>query len=69
MASRTRGARDTPRGFAAGRRRSTDTPVAAAAAYKVGIVYSRTGLFAAYGAEYIQGLRYGLAYATKGTMR
>jgi branched-chain amino acid transport system substrate-binding protein len=41
----------------------------AAAAYKVGIVYSRTGLLAAYGAEYIQGLRYGLAYATKGTMK
>jgi branched-chain amino acid transport system substrate-binding protein len=38
----------------------------AAAAYKVGIVYSRTGLLAAYGAEYIQGLRYGLAYATQG---
>ncbi len=37
--------------------------------YKVGIVYSRTGLLAAYGAEYIQGLRYGLAYATKGTMK
>ena len=34
---------------------------------KVGIIYSRTGLLAAYGAEYIQGLRYGLAYATKGT--
>lgn len=42
---------------------------AAAASYKVGIVYSRTGLLAAYGAQYIQGLRYGLAYATKGTMR
>src|SRR4029079_1203856 len=42
---------------------------AAAAPYKVGIVYSRTGLLAAYGAEYIQGLRYGLAYATKGTMK
>ena len=41
----------------------------AEAAYKVGIVYSRTGLLAAYGAEYIQGLRYGLAYATKGTMK
>ena len=38
-----------------------------AAPYKVGIVYSRTGAFAAYGAEYIQGLRYGIAYATKGT--
>ncbi len=34
---------------------------------KVGIIYSRTGALAAYGAEYIQGLRYGLAYATKGT--
>ena len=34
---------------------------------KIGIVYSRTGLLAAYGAEYIQGLRYGLSYATKGT--
>ena len=42
---------------------------AAANAYKVGIVYSRTGLLAAYGAQYIQGLRYGVAYATKGTMR
>jgi len=39
----------------------------AAASYKVGIVYSRTGAFSAYGAEYIQGLRYGLAYATQGT--
>lgn len=34
---------------------------------KVGIIYSRTGFLAAYGAEYIQGLRYGLAYATRGT--
>jgi branched-chain amino acid transport system substrate-binding protein len=34
---------------------------------KVGIVYSRTGLLSAYGAEYIEGLRLGLAYATKGT--
>ena len=41
-------------------RRKTDT-------VKVGIIYSRTGALAAYGAEYIQGLRYGLAYATKGT--
>jgi branched-chain amino acid transport system substrate-binding protein len=45
------------------------TGATAANAYKVGIVYSRTGLLAAYGAEYIQGLRYGLAYATKGTNR
>ena len=34
---------------------------------KVGIVYSRTGLLSAYGAEYIQGLRSGSQYATKGT--
>lgn len=34
---------------------------------KVGVVYSRTGLLAAYGAQYVQGLRYGIAYATKGT--
>src|ERR687885_293825 len=43
------------------------TRTASASAYKVGIVYSRTGLLSAYGAEYVQGLRYGLRYATKGT--
>jgi branched-chain amino acid transport system substrate-binding protein len=40
---------------------------AEADSYKVGIVYSRTGLLSAYGAEYVQGLRLGLKYATKGT--
>src|SRR3954452_21891187 len=39
----------------------------AAASYNVGVVYSRTGLLAAYGAEFIQGLKYGLQYATAGT--
>jgi branched-chain amino acid transport system substrate-binding protein len=39
----------------------------AASSYNVGIVYSRTGLLAAYGAEYIEGLKYGLSYATNGT--
>jgi branched-chain amino acid transport system substrate-binding protein len=34
---------------------------------KVGIIYSRTGLLSAYGAQYIQGLKIGLEYATKGT--
>jgi branched-chain amino acid transport system substrate-binding protein len=34
---------------------------------RVGVVYSRTGLLSAYGAEYIQGLKLGLQYATKGT--
>jgi len=38
-----------------------------ASAYKVGIIYSRTGLLASYGAQYIEGLRLGLSYATKGT--
>jgi branched-chain amino acid transport system substrate-binding protein len=56
-------------GFASGAEAKTDTAGAAANPYKVGIVYSRTGLLAAYGAQYIQGLRYGLAYATQGTMR
>jgi branched-chain amino acid transport system substrate-binding protein len=37
------------------------------ASYDVGIVYSRTGLLAAYGAEYIEGLQLGLRYATNGT--
>ena len=37
------------------------------ASYNVGVVYSRTGVFAAYGAEYVQGLRLGLKYATNGT--
>ncbi len=56
-------------GFAGSAQARTDLAKGstAAAPYKVGIVYSRTGLLAAYGGEYIQGLRYGLAYATKGT--
>jgi branched-chain amino acid transport system substrate-binding protein len=41
--------------------------VAAKGTVKVGVVYSRTGLLSAYGAEYISGLRMGLQYATKGT--
>jgi branched-chain amino acid transport system substrate-binding protein len=40
---------------------------ASASTYNVGIVYSRTGLLSAYGAEYVEGLRYGIQYATKGT--
>jgi branched-chain amino acid transport system substrate-binding protein len=38
-----------------------------ASAYKVGIIYCRTGPLAEYGAEYIEGLRFGLKYATHGT--
>lgn len=40
---------------------------AAASPYKVGVIYSRTGILANYGAEYIEGLRLGLSYATHGT--
>lgn len=47
--------------------RSSDAAHAGSDPYKVGIVYSRTGLLSAYGAEYIEGLRYGIAYATHGT--
>ena len=39
----------------------------ATATIKIGIVYSRTGALAAYGAQYVSGLRWGLNYATKGT--
>jgi branched-chain amino acid transport system substrate-binding protein len=38
-----------------------------ASSVKVGIIYSRTGLLSAYGGEYVQGLKLGLDYATKGT--
>jgi branched-chain amino acid transport system substrate-binding protein len=41
--------------------------VSAKSAVKVGIIYSRTGAFAGFGAEYIQGFRLGLQYLTKGT--
>jgi branched-chain amino acid transport system substrate-binding protein len=47
--------------------RTQSSEDAASHTIKVGIVYSRTGPFAPYGAEYISGLRWGLNYATKGT--
>ncbi|MFD7793446.1 substrate-binding domain-containing protein [Streptomyces sp. NPDC059759] len=40
-----------------------------AATVKVGLVYSRSGLLAAYGKQYEEGFRAGLAYATHGTNR
>jgi branched-chain amino acid transport system substrate-binding protein len=40
-----------------------------AAPVRVGIIYSRTGLLSAYGAQYRQGLLLGLQYVTKGTNR
>lgn len=42
---------------------------AAPAPIKIGIVYSRTGLLSAYGAQYRQGLTLGMEYVTKGTNR
>jgi branched-chain amino acid transport system substrate-binding protein len=54
-------------GAAAAQARPVAAGKADAGTVKVGIVYSRTGLLAAYGGEYIQGLRLGLEYATKGT--
>jgi branched-chain amino acid transport system substrate-binding protein len=46
----------------------TDGPAASNATIRVGVVYSRTGLLSAYGAEYIQGLRLGLEYARRNGM-
>jgi branched-chain amino acid transport system substrate-binding protein len=45
-----------------------DGPAATKAAIKVGVIYSRTGLLSAYGAQYIQGLRLGLEYARQNRM-
>jgi branched-chain amino acid transport system substrate-binding protein len=47
--------------------RPTGAHVATKSAVNVGIIYSRTGLLSAYGAEYVEGLRLGLDYVTKGT--
>jgi branched-chain amino acid transport system substrate-binding protein len=47
--------------------RSEATDASANHTIQVGIVYSRTGPFAAYGAEYLSGLRWGLNYVTGGT--
>ncbi len=40
---------------------------ASAGSYKVGMIYSRTGLLGAYGAEELEGFKLGLNYATNGT--
>ncbi len=39
----------------------------ATASYNVGFIYPRTGILGAYGAEELEGFKYGLQYATKGT--
>ena len=52
---------------AAGTASSLRSSTVKAGSYNVGIVYSRTGLLSAYGAEYIEGLKLGLKYATNGT--
>ena len=50
---------------------STDTTTTTSTAgkpdVKVGLIYSKTGVLSAYGAEYIDGFNIGLNYATKGT--
>jgi branched-chain amino acid transport system substrate-binding protein len=58
-------------GTASAATRSADGAEAAnaAAPVKVGIIYSRTGLLSAYGAQFRQGLTLGLEYVTKGTGR
>ena len=38
-----------------------------AGSYNVGVIYSRTGLLSAYGAEELEGFKLGLQYATNGT--
>ena len=48
---------------------ATASARSAASPIKVGIIYSKTGLLAAYGAEYVEGLKFGLQYATNGTGR
>jgi branched-chain amino acid transport system substrate-binding protein len=57
--------------FACGGTTSTGTGAtpnqATKAAVNVGIVYSKTGLLASYGQQYIDGFQIGLDYATKGT--
>ena len=53
--------------LAAGAQAQPKSSEAQAATVKVGIIYSRTGLLGAYGAEYLSGLRWGLNYATGGT--
>ena len=48
--------------------RTTDN-TAAASPVRIGIIYARTGLLSAYGAQYRQGFELGLDYVTKGTRR
>ena len=39
----------------------------ASASYNIGFIYPRTGILGAYGAEELEGFKYGLQYATNGT--
>jgi branched-chain amino acid transport system substrate-binding protein len=55
-------------GTAGAATRSTEVSTAASPV-KIGIIYSRTGLLSAFGAQYRQGFEYGLDYVTKGTRR
>ena len=40
---------------------------ASASSYNIGFIYPRTGILGAYGAEELEGFKYGLQYATNGT--
>jgi len=42
-------------------------PQHASASYNIGFIYPRTGILGAYGAEELEGFKYGLQYATNGT--
>ncbi|MBM2821956.1 MAG: amino acid transporter substrate-binding protein [Thermoleophilia bacterium] len=55
--------------LAAGAQARPEATGSTAATIQIGIIYSRTGLLGAYGAEYLSGLRLGLNYATGGTNR
>ncbi len=46
---------------------STDAGSSGNAPVKVAVIYSKTGLLASYGAEYLGGFKAGLSYATQGT--
>jgi branched-chain amino acid transport system substrate-binding protein len=54
-------------GAAAAQARSTSKGATANHTVKVGIIYSRSGLLSSYGGMYVQGVRLGLEYLTKGT--
>ena len=49
------------------RPRSPRAPATRRLSYNIGFIYPRTGILGAYGAEELEGFKYGLQYATNGT--